>query len=241
MCDPIAGAMLLAPQYSNGDLWGCNCGVSGNRTQFKHLSMPLTPFLPRRRCEGEHPPSWNPAPESPHQFGLFHEASKDDWERAEIFCKTHLPNPPRILPSNSIDRIRLLGCAAWGLEHPNTTGFVGRVEKCDQNKPSSGGGAWKVCTQKRCQDTCVMSDLPLMAGLYDIHGRRGIYYEVHVKKMEGVVAIGAFPASPPRATLSCSPSENLNKKTSSDRHGMQTIPILAHARVESSQRRITPR
>jgi hypothetical protein len=35
-----------------------------------------------------------------------------------------------------------------------------------------------------------MSDLPLMAGLYDIHGRRGIYYEVRVNRMEGVVAIG---------------------------------------------------
>ena len=37
-----------------------------------------------------------------------------------------------------------------------------------------------------------MSDLPLMAGLYDIHGRRGVYYEVRVNKMEGVVAIGMF-------------------------------------------------
>jgi hypothetical protein len=37
-----------------------------------------------------------------------------------------------------------------------------------------------------------MSDLPLMAGLYDIHGRRGIYYEVRVNRMEGVVAIGTF-------------------------------------------------
>jgi hypothetical protein len=59
-----------------------------------------------------------------------------------------------------------------------------------------------VCTQKRCRDTCIMSNLPLMAGLYDIHGRRGIYYEVRVRMMEGVIAIGTFPAiTPARAFL----------------------------------------
>jgi len=47
-----------------------------------------------------------------------------------------------------------------------------------------------VRTEKGCQDTCVMSDLPIMAGLYDIHGRRGVYYEIRVNRMDGVVAIG---------------------------------------------------
>lgn len=152
-------------------------------------------FRPRLEEERRPPPPWTPAPETPHEFGLFHEASDEDWERAEIFCASHPPTPPRILPSNSIDRIRLLGCAAWGLERPDTTRFVGRIERDDQrfqNKPSSGVGVWKVCTQKRCQDTCLMSDLPLMAGHYDIHGGRGIYYEVRVITMEGVVAIGTF-------------------------------------------------
>jgi Ran-binding protein 9/10 len=157
--------------------------------------MPSSLSLPHHRLEEEErqPPSWTPAPERPHRFGLLHEATDDDWERAEVFCKTHLPSPPRILPSDLIDRIRLLGCAAWGLERPITTRFVGRIQKGGQDKPSNnGGGTWKVCTRKSCQDTCVMSDLPLMAGLYDIHGRRGIYYEVRVNRMEGVVAIGTF-------------------------------------------------
>jgi hypothetical protein len=149
---------------------------------------------PRRRFEERvPPPAWEPAPESSHKLGLFHEASDDDWEQAELFCSTHPPTPPRILASNDIDRIRLLGCAAWGLERPTTTRFLGRIERDDQNnKSSSAGGTWKVCTLKRCRDTCVMSDLPLIAGLYDIHGRRGIYYEVRVNMMEGVIAIGAF-------------------------------------------------
>jgi len=162
--------------------------------------MPSMPPHPRRRLEEERrpPPPWTPAPERSHKFGLLHEASDEDCERAERFCRSHPPNPPRILPSNSIDRIRLLRCAAWGLERPNTTRFIGRIERDDQNfqnKPSSGGGVWKVCTQKRCQDTCVMSDLPIMAGHYDIHGGRGVYYEVRVIMMEGVVAIGTSPAS----------------------------------------------
>jgi len=43
-----------------------------------------------------------------------------------------------------------------------------------------------------------MSDLPIMAGHYDIHGGRGVYYEVRVIMMEGVVAIGT---SLPRTSL----------------------------------------
>jgi len=103
-----------------------------------------------------------------------------------------------LLASNAIDRIRLLGCAAWGLERPTDARFVGHIERGDQvnnDKSGGGGGTWKVCTEKRCRDICIMSDLPLMAGLYDIRGRRGVYYEVRVNKMEGVVAIGAFPVS----------------------------------------------
>ena len=40
-----------------------------------------------------------------------------------------------------------------------------------------------------------MSDLPLMAGLYDILGRRGVYYEVRVNRMDGVVAVGTSSES----------------------------------------------
>jgi hypothetical protein len=123
---------------------------------------------------------------------LFREASDDDWESAEAFCRAHRPIPPKLLSSNVIDRIRLLGCAAWGFERPADPRFVGRIERGDQDKSGSGGGIWKVRTEKRCRDICVMSDLPLMAGLYDIRGRRGVYYEVRVNRMEGVVAIGAF-------------------------------------------------
>jgi hypothetical protein len=160
--------------------------------------MPSTLFLGRHRpAEEQHPPpAWNPAPERSHALGLFNEASDDDWEKAEAFCTTHLPTPPKLLASDVIDRIRALGCAAWDLERPTDPHFVGHIERSDEIKPgSSGGGTWKVRTEKRCRDSCVMSDLPLMGGLYDIHGRRGVYYEVRVNRMDGVVAIGTSPES----------------------------------------------
>jgi hypothetical protein len=164
--------------------------------------MPSTStfFLRRHRLAEERhpPPAWNPAPERSHTLGLFNEASDDDWERAEAFCTTHPPTPPKLLASDVIDRIRVLGCAAWGLERPTDDArFVGHIDRGDQIKSGSGGdeGTWKVRTEKRCRDSCVISDLPLMAGLYDIHGRRGVYYEVRVNRMDGVVAIGTSAES----------------------------------------------
>jgi hypothetical protein len=158
--------------------------------------MPSTPFLGRHRpadSEERHlPPAWNPAPERSHELGLVNEASDDDWERAYAFCTTHPPTPPKLLASDVIDRIRVLGCAAWDLERPTDAHFVGHIERGDQIKPGSGGGTWKVRTEKRCRDSCITSELPLMAGLYDIHGRRGVYFEVRVNRMEGVVAIGTL-------------------------------------------------
>ena len=121
---------------------------------------------------------------------MFNEASDDDCERAEAFCTTHPPTPPRLLASDVIDRIQVLGCAAWDLERPTDAHFVGHIERGDQIK---SGSTWKVRTEKGCRDSCVMSDLPLMAGLYDIHGRHGVYYEVRVNRMDGVVAIGTSP------------------------------------------------
>ena len=29
-----------------------------------------------------------------------------------------------------------------------------------------------------------------MAGLYDIHGKTGVYFEILIRKMEGIIAIG---------------------------------------------------
>lgn len=36
-----------------------------------------------------------------------------------------------------------------------------------------------------------MSDLPILAGLYDICSQKGVYYEIMINRMEGIIAIGA--------------------------------------------------
>ena len=53
-------------------------------------------------------------------------------------------------------------------------------------------GVCKIITEKSCGDTCLFSNLPIMAGLYEIQGKHGVYYEVLVKKMDGIIAIGGF-------------------------------------------------
>ena len=47
-------------------------------------------------------------------------------------------------------------------------------------------------TDKRTKDTCLLSDLPILAGLYDLQGKTGVYFEVYIQKMVGIIAIGEF-------------------------------------------------
>ena len=42
----------------------------------------------------------------------------------------------------------------------------------------------------QCKDVCLLSDLPMMAGLYDVQGKIGVYYEILIHRMDGIIAIG---------------------------------------------------
>jgi len=53
-----------------------------------------------------------------------------------------------------------------------------------------GPGVTKVVTDRFCGDVCIFSNLPIIAGLYDTKGKQGIYYEVVIRTMRGIVAIG---------------------------------------------------
>ena len=53
----------------------------------------------------------------------------------------------------------------------------------------------KVVTDKRCKDVCIFSNLPIIAGLYDIKGKQGVYYEVVIRKMGGIIAVGNPPST----------------------------------------------
>ncbi|KAI0313000.1 hypothetical protein OF83DRAFT_1176092 [Amylostereum chailletii] len=133
------------------------------------------------------PPQWAPAPERSHTDGLYNEASEVDYERAEAFCATYPLDPPKLIPSAAIERIQEHGCGAWGLEWPNNPRFFGNLQT---DLKSGLAGAWRVRTEKGCKDCCLLSDLPIMGGMYDVKGKRGVYYEVKIHKMEGVIAVG---------------------------------------------------
>ncbi|KAF9459199.1 hypothetical protein BDZ94DRAFT_1268808 [Collybia nuda] len=134
------------------------------------------------------PPQWAPAPEVSHKYGLWNEAPDDEYDAAENFCLEYPPQLPRLIPSDAVDRINAIGCKAWGIEVPITPRFVGTVQNLGDSK--GGPGIVRVQTEAECKDVCLLSDLPILAGLYDTHGKTGIYYEIYIHRMDGIIAIG---------------------------------------------------
>ncbi|KAF9816368.1 hypothetical protein IEO21_04121 [Rhodonia placenta] len=133
------------------------------------------------------PPAWEPAPEPSHPEPLYNDATIDSFERANTFCRENPVNMPMQLLPADLERISSEDCGAWRLEPPLGKSFCGDIYN---DYKRSTGRVVRLATYNGCEDTCVMSDLPLMAGLYDIRGKVGFYYEVTVRKMNGVIAIG---------------------------------------------------
>ena len=128
------------------------------------------------------------------------DAPEDEFERAEEFCVDNPPNAPRFLTSADVDRIRELGANAWSMKHlpPICDADIGRFKGYIKDVHSSGsakGGpkVVEVVTEEGCGDSCVVSNYPLAAGMYDIRGKEGVYYEVTIEEMLGVVAVGELP------------------------------------------------
>lgn len=84
------------------------------------------------------------------------------------------------------------------MRFPSSPRFKGWV---DPRIDREGAGVTRVITDKKCKDVCIFSDLPIIAGLYDTNGKQGIYYEVVIRKMRGIIAIGnsfsVFPKAHP--------------------------------------------
>ncbi|KAG5220653.1 endosome protein [Salix suchowensis] len=97
----------------------------------------------------------------------------------------------RLLPSAAVDRIKEVGAKAWEIEYPQTSRFVGSITNPSETK--GGPSVCKVETNTKCQDICLMSNLPLMAGMYDGRGKKGFYYEILIQRMDGLIAIGELP------------------------------------------------
>lgn len=142
----------------------------------KHIAFPEAP-----------PPEWEPAPEESHNLGLFNEASDEDFAAAQAFCHRNPQEAPRLLSSDTVERIETEGCRAWTIELPTASRFVGRIQAGGEK---GGASVATVSTDEKCREVCLMSDLPIMAGLYATQGKSGVYYEVLIRKMDGIIAIG---------------------------------------------------
>lgn len=121
-----------------------------------------------------------------HKDGKWNDAPKQEFDAAERFCNEYSLEPPKLLPSDVIDRIKATGCKAWGMETPITPRFSGHI----QNDSKGGRGVVTIQTASNCKDVCLLSDLPIISGLYDIQGKTGIYYEISISDMNGVIAVG---------------------------------------------------
>lgn len=140
------------------------------------------------------PPDWAPAPERSRAWGLKNEAPDDEYQKAEEFCKQRKVEEPKFLASYDVDRIKEEGAKAWEMVSPTIPHrFRGTVTNGARDKKggTKGTKVVEIITESGCGDVCILSNYPIMAGLYDIQGKEGIYYEVKILKMEGIIAIGA--------------------------------------------------
>jgi len=133
------------------------------------------------------PPQWTPAAEQSHAWGKYNEASVDECQQAQLFCARVPVERPRLLSSDMVERLSQEGCRPWEMIPPSSSRFKGYVVS---GIDKGGAGVTKVVTDKKCEDVCIFSNLPIMAGLYDTKGKQGIYYEVVVREMAGFIAIG---------------------------------------------------
>ncbi|KAF8901063.1 hypothetical protein CPB84DRAFT_1778382 [Gymnopilus junonius] len=149
---------------------------------FRALKHKATDFEPGSSM----PPQWAPAPELSHKWGKWNEAPEQEFDAAVNFCAEYPLQPSRLLPSDAVDRINDLGCKAWGIEYPTSPRFVGHIASDSKGGP----GITAIQTRPECKDVCLLSNLPIIAGLYDTQGKEGVYYEILINRMDGIIAIG---------------------------------------------------
>ncbi|KAJ3935577.1 MAG: hypothetical protein NXY57DRAFT_460114, partial [Lentinula lateritia] len=147
--------------------------LTNDRTQDVRGSRPDSDSLP---------PEWAPAPEASYTHGHYNEATDQEFQDGISFCLEHPLYPASLVPSRFVDRIKLEGAKVWGLEIPQDRfRFSGGVNNISPD--SKGQNLVHVTTEKHCQDYCLLSNLPIVAGLYDTSGREGVYYEVIIHEM----------------------------------------------------------
>lgn len=135
------------------------------------------------------PPEWAPAIEQSSTYGLLNEASDESYEKALEFCERHPVESSTILPSGTIADIDSNGCSEWQIQaRDSSPGVV--VHNSDRK-----GGLSQIRSRVGCPDTCLLSNLPIIAGQYHFPNDGGVYFEITVNKMTdpskgGVITIG---------------------------------------------------
>lgn len=133
------------------------------------------------------PPEWTPAVEQSSTYGVFNEASDESYEKALDFCRRNPVESSAILPSHTLSDIADNGCLEWRIQPDNSSHVsVNSSEK---------GRLSHIRSRATCPDTCLLSNLPIIAGQYHFPNDGGVYYEIIVHKMTnptkgGVVVIG---------------------------------------------------
>ncbi|KAG6813435.1 hypothetical protein H0H92_011132 [Tricholoma furcatifolium] len=153
----------------------------------------MPPSSNPRSAPKQPPPKWSPDPQQSiqHALGLKNNAPQEECHSAEIFCERNPVEDPRLISSHIADRIRAFGPRVWGIETPRLARFRGEIVNAEDVEGDRT--VTTVTTRQGCGDTCLMSNLPLVSGLYEIpQGKEGAYYEVNIGEMtdKGFVAIG---------------------------------------------------
>ncbi|TDL22139.1 hypothetical protein BD410DRAFT_770650 [Rickenella mellea] len=135
-------------------------------------------------------PAWAPAAGESLKDGKFSDAPEYEYREAEKWCRRVPVASAAPIPAYLIDRINAEGCKAWDIVQPSPhSRFRGFIQNIQGHK-EGGPKVVHVHSAKDCGDYCLMSNLPLMAGMYGIQGKEGVYYEVQVRQMQGTIAIG---------------------------------------------------
>ena len=201
----------------------------------------MSPFLEwvSGRTRSSHPPDdlspprWTPAIEPSYENGRYSDATLEDCEAAKRFCDHNPVDSPKLLSSHTVERISEEGCKPWEMKEPDTN-LLGQFKgiKVEPQNEDLAGVTKVVSTKVLCEDTCIFSNLPIMAGLYDTGKQTGVYYEVVIEKMGGIIAIGiSSSTNPPRGLIT---------HAVDDRFCVSSVPLLEVSRMESSQRRVPP-
>jgi len=163
---------------------------SSNQQRIYHTSPPgsyPTPhgLAPSFDPSALTPPEWTASSELSYDWGLKTEATADEYEAGEQFCKDYPLEPPRLLDSRLIDKIRDKGSSVWQMLPPNSTRFRGLVTHTMEGTI--------IATGRDCKDSCLLSNLPIVGGYYRQTSQKGIYYEITVKFMDSdaTVALGS--------------------------------------------------